>query len=465
MRLTTLVVLFLGGFPLGRANAQPPDSLWLKTYPELSIAHSVIRIGDECAFCGTTSESGSSDACIALVDGAGNMLWHAFSGLPGGDHAYSLTIDGSGGFLATGYAYVSSGTNVLQMLVSGDGSLQWADHFGGNGNQYSLSHVRSNSAGYVIVGPSQSDEGPDYDVGLWVIGDDGTLEYERKWIASSYDDSAVSICTTSDDGYAIAGYKGTTPYYQNAHCMLVKVSSHYNRSWTKTYGTGHLSEVGQAADGGFFLCGDAGTSSNTLIRTDANGNAVWQNFYPRNGSSFCDLMPTTDGGCVVLGDSAGDFLLFEVDSAGTRKWTATYGSSVAEQATSFDMMSDGGLIIAGVSTTAEDALLLRLGPFVSVEEDYESVPQCSFGIGLVTPNPMTGTCSITLDPGRAPAELNIYDIAGRSVRTWDISPDGGPRSILWDGSSTSLEPLPAGIYMLSLRSGNLQDNMEIVILR
>jgi len=88
-------------------------------------------------------------------------------------------------------------------------------------------------------------------------------------------DIAYSLVETSDGGYALAGYT------RNANVgvsegWLVKTDANGNVVWNLTYGEGRFRSLVRTADGGFALAGSIGSSSAGnydfwLVKTDAQG--------------------------------------------------------------------------------------------------------------------------------------------------------------------------------------------------
>ncbi|MBN1825516.1 MAG: right-handed parallel beta-helix repeat-containing protein [Candidatus Eisenbacteria bacterium] len=86
---------------------------------------------------------------------------------------------------------------------------------------------------------------------------------------------------------------------------------------------------------------------------------------------------------------------------------------------------------------------------------------------LIRPNPFNPSTSIAFDlaePG--PARLTVHDIAGRTVAVLaDRVLPAGPREIAWDGRASSGRPLPSGIYLILLESGEETAVRKALLLR
>jgi hypothetical protein len=89
---------------------------------------------------------------------------------------------------------------------------------------------------------------------------------------------------------------------------------------------------------------------------------------------------------------------------------------------------------------------------------------------VVSPNPAPGACVITCAApaasNDAPLALEIYDVAGRRVRSLAIVPASAPSpQVRWDGRNGSGQPVGAGLYFLRLRSGDQEQVTRIVLTR
>jgi len=187
---------------------------------------------------------------------------------------------------------------------------------------------------------------------------------EEEWnktFGGSQDDMALSVQQTSDSGYIIAGY--TESYGAGgADFWLVKTDSNGNKLWNKTFGGTYddwARAVQQASDGGYIIAGHtesygAGSMDFWLVKTDANGTEQWNKTL---GGTYDDwassVQQTTDSGYIIAGrtESYGagseDVWLVKADSNGNKLWNKTFGGSQDDMALSVQQTSDGGYIVAG----------------------------------------------------------------------------------------------------------------------
>lgn len=87
---------------------------------------------------------------------------------------------------------------------------------------------------------------------------------------------------------------------------------------------------------------------------------------------------------------------------------------------------------------------------------------------VASPNPCNPhtTFRFTL-PTAAIVEMNVYDLAGRRLRTLAAaSPRGaGPHAMLWDGRDDAGRSVPSGVYLGRLEAGTLRATARVVVVR
>lgn len=91
------------------------------------------------------------------------------------------------------------------------------------------------------------------------------------------------------------------------------------------------------------------------------------------------------------------------------------------------------------------------------------IPPVRLSVGQPWPNPALRDAPITFDVSftSGTAELAAWDMAGRQVWRMDVT---GPGTFQWDGCSSSGRRMPAGVYLISARRGDVIASRRVVIL-
>jgi len=192
------------------------------------------------------------------------------------------------------------------------------------------------------------------------------LPISNRWIkifGGFGEDCGYSVQQTYDDGYIIAGYTGNIG--QGGNVWLIKTDKNGNKVWDKTYGGKEGDQaysVQQTFDNGYILAGvtnysGGGADSDIwLIKTDENGNMLWdKNFGGIDRDEAYSVEQTSDNGYIIAGMTfsygAGwvDAWLIKTDENGDEQWNKTYGGIQVDMAKSVQQTSDGGYIAAGVT--------------------------------------------------------------------------------------------------------------------
>jgi hypothetical protein len=82
----------------------------------------------------------------------------------------------------------------------------------------------------------------------------------------------------------------------------------------------------------------------------------------------------------------------------------------------------------------------------------------------VYPNPFAGQLTLDFDiPQAGPATLAVFNLQGQMVRILHQGPmDAGQHRQQWDGTTESGAPLPSGLYLVQLRSGEEVVNVKVL---
>ena len=120
------------------------------------------------------------------------------------------------------------------------------------------------------------------------------------------------------------------------------------------------------------------------------------------------------------------------------------GSGNPGQVTALALRNDV-LWVGGSFTRAGGQTAMHVATWTGLT--HPGRPQRSLRDGVtVTPNPSRPGAAIALEVDGGAAEVGIYDLAGRRLRTMTAASDGERASATWDGRDADGKSVPAGIY-------------------
>jgi hypothetical protein len=175
------------------------------------------------------------------------------------------------------------------------------------------------------------------------------------------DDYANSVLPLSDGSYIVSGRtrsfgSGESDFW------LVKTDANGNQVWDQTYGGSDLDlprSVEHTNDGGYIIAGytrsyGAGENDIYLVKTDASGNQQWDKTYGGSGGELArKVIQTSDGGYIVVGYTSSfgsgeyDMWLIKTNANGEHEWDKLYGGLNYDGGNSVIQTNDKGYIIVG----------------------------------------------------------------------------------------------------------------------
>ena len=248
--------------------------------------------------------------------------------------------------------------------------IEWNRTYGGVDGDSARYVQQTSDGGYIVAGATRSFGAGKADFWLFKIDCYGNVEWNKTFGGPELD-AARSVQQTSDGGYIAVGVTHSFGDWLYGDCWLIKTDANGDMVWNKTYGGASWEDatsVQQTSDGGYIVAGctasfGAGSFDYWLIKTDANGNVVWNNTYGGIDADAADyVQQTSDGGYVMVGSADsfktgmfdGEIWLVKTDEYGNVSWSWLSGWPDWDFAYSAQQTEDEGYIIAGTKFSSYD---------------------------------------------------------------------------------------------------------------
>jgi uncharacterized delta-60 repeat protein len=323
--------------------------------------------------------AGEQDVYLIKTDTEGDEVWNRTFGGTRYEGASSVQQTADGGYIVGGskYSLRAGGEDVYLIKTDQNGEGVWSMTFGGTGRDEGNCVQQTSDGGYIVAGFTGSFGAGEYDAYLIKTNQNGEEVWSRTF-GGAYWDYAYSVQQTTDGGYILAGFTTVYGVGRDDDVYLIKTNANGEEVWSRTFGGEGLDQAGtvqQTSDGGYIIAGrtesfGAGWDDVYLIKTDADGHEVWsRTFGGIHQDSARSIQQTSDGGYIVAGftNSFGagleDVYLIKTDANGDAVWTKTFGGAMMEGASSVQQTSDGGYIVAGSTFSSgaglEDVYLIK----------------------------------------------------------------------------------------------------------
>jgi len=305
---------------------------------------------------------------IPLTEGTepSGVEWHKNHGGAGFDSGTDIIQTTEGGFAILGYTYSfsSQGSDYWLLKTNSRGNLTWSRVFTGDEEDQAYGLIQTDD-GYVLVGHTRETTRQDADFLLLKTDNEGMEQYHNKYGSEVGNDYATDLVKTSDNGVVISGFSDSFGS-GNYDFVLMKTTGHDSISWSKNYDNNGIEKahgVIKTKDEGFALIGTTKTQDSDyndiwLVKTDSNGDMQWNKTY---GGDYDDngysLVQTDDGGYTIAGETSSygaggyDAWLIRTDENGNMMWNRTFGGKDDETGQSIIKTSDNGFAIGGSSTS------------------------------------------------------------------------------------------------------------------
>ncbi|PKK84736.1 MAG: hypothetical protein CVT49_00865 [candidate division Zixibacteria bacterium HGW-Zixibacteria-1] len=128
------------------------------------------------------------------------------------------------------------------------------------------------------------------------------------------------------------------------------------------------------------------------------------------------------------------------------------------------------LLIDGVGTN-ETFIWTTMGDKVEIgavtAKTEDNLLPNDFSLGQNYPNPFNPVTNISFSvPQAMKASIEVYNILGEMVKTvFDGMAEAGRNEVVWDGTSSSGEPVASGIYFYRMKAGSFETSKKMVLMK
>src|SRR3989338_2297125 len=232
----------------------------------------------------------------------------------------------------------------------------WAAIYGEVNAETAQTIRQTSDGGYIVAGETKSFDTAGKEIIdslVFKLRHDGTVEWQKTYGGDDWDE-AISIQQTSDKGYIVAGMTGSFGAGE-FDFLVLKLRPNGTVEWQKTYGgikEEQARSIQQTSDGGYIVAGmtrsfGAGAYDFLVLKLRPNGTVEWQKTYGGDIEDWsASIRQTSDGGYIVAGmttsfnTGGGDAWVLKLRPDGTVEWQKTYGGSDADWAFSIQQTSD-----------------------------------------------------------------------------------------------------------------------------
>ena len=464
------------------------DTLWTRFYGGngYEIGTGVLETRDGgFVLVGSTTSVGAGDCDVLLLktDAAGNIVWQKTFGTDAWDSGNSIQGTQDDGFILVGTRHNGNDCDVYLIKTNSAGDSVWSKTFGDTGYDDGRSVRQTPDGGFIIAGCTTPPGATDKDLYLIKTNAQGDEIWSHTY-GGNCDDVGNSVQITPDGGYFIVGYT----YLQgedNCDVYLIKTDAEGQQIWSRSLGgaswdyglDGELTQDGGSVIVGYTYSYGSGVTDVYFLKTDVQGNLIWQRTFGGSGYDFGRAVePASDGGFLIAGstDSFGegetDVYLIITDADGEEIESWTFGGIQADEGRDIRGTQDGGCILAGATNSfgagGGDVYLVRLAPIADSGRCIFSPPTAETALHSSWMNPPLPEnspeerifgCAITASlitfslTHDSPVALDLFDVCGRRVEV------GFPRNFFCASGfqciSYNKKSLASGIYLYRIQAG------------
>ncbi|QMU31047.1 T9SS type A sorting domain-containing protein [Adhaeribacter radiodurans] len=350
-----------------------------------------------------------SDYWVVKINQQGKQLWSRAYDHEWFDQLTSMIATPDGGYLLAGNSGFEGRYPFWVIKIDANGNKIWDNLFSGSmipcgsgcDSYFSkpIDIVAIPNGHYLLAGYTYTNQGGDRSEetrgkdDYWLLEiDENGQRISDKSFGSSSTDVLTAMVASPNGGYLLGGYSNSNADWEKSEdskgdydfwlveTQITAFPPSTLEAWNLRYGGNSLDNfttVIQTADGGYLLGGyssskQAGDKSQGsygktdywVMKTDADGNKLWDKRYGGSGREYLNsIVPTPDGGFLLGGSSDSkvdgnktavnkggkDMWVVKINSSGEIQWDQSYGSRGNEDLRKIRPLPSGLYLLAGYS--------------------------------------------------------------------------------------------------------------------
>lgn len=293
----------------------------------------------------------------------------------------------------------STSSDICLFQYSTQNIIFWKKFYGGSGEETLSQLIETRDGGYAFIGTTGSQDGDVRNakgqLDIWVVklDDLGTIQWAETF-GGTGNDRGFAILETTDGGFLIGGESGSmngdmlSERHNGLECWLAKLNSRGSIIWERHLG-GDANErivalkevereVYTVVGASSSRNGDKGEAFGKkdvwILGVDAVGNIMWQSTVGGEANDDVhDVIIDADGNLLMAGTTfstsihiqkqqgKGDAWLLKTTNKGEVIWSRTFGGSRADGGSKVIQTYDGGYLLCGMARSINGDILANNG--------------------------------------------------------------------------------------------------------
>jgi len=311
-------------------------------------------------------DAGGGGALGDEAQKAPEIEWQRTFGGVDYERSESIEQTTDGGYIIAGFtsSFGAGRGDVYLIKTDQNGKKQWEKTFGGEREEYARSVRQTSDKGYIVAGGTKSFGAGEFDIYLIKTDQNGKKQWEKTFGGEDSETAGIIQKTPQNEDFIIPGL--TIPLgLRRGDIYLIKIDQNGNLIWEKTFGGGRIhraNEVSLIVKEDHLIIGsgiihlEKTRSDYYLIKTDQNGNLIWEKTFGGEKEEILeDIKETKDGNFVLGGTSIlperGVYLV-KTDQNGNLIWEKIFRGTDPENeydAESLDITKDDNYVVGGVT--------------------------------------------------------------------------------------------------------------------